>query len=215
MFDDLWFVFKDYVLWCKRRLAVLVFGSAACCMVPFVSVCLGYFGESFFNINRGAPFAVFLRKTTPPPLHDIFTEVLPSATQVGARLSSECWIAEDADIFDLQQNRTPRIIPSQRCRKHVTRESRGKQTTTFCVGFQPMTPRGRQSSAVQPTPSTFVAKLFRDENSSIFLDEGQKTATVSSTPLNNTAVQDASERQPTRFRIFVPECTLAQQQVRR
>lgn len=38
MFDDAWFVFKDYVVWCKRRLALLVFGSATCCMVPFVSV---------------------------------------------------------------------------------------------------------------------------------------------------------------------------------
>lgn len=38
MFDDVWFVFKDYVVWCKRRLALLAFGSATCSMVPFVSV---------------------------------------------------------------------------------------------------------------------------------------------------------------------------------
>ena len=40
MFDDAWFVLTDYVIWCKRRLALLVFGSATCCMVPFVSGCL-------------------------------------------------------------------------------------------------------------------------------------------------------------------------------
>lgn len=45
MFDDAWFVVKDYVVWCKRRLALLVFGSATCCMVPFVSAYLRFFVE--------------------------------------------------------------------------------------------------------------------------------------------------------------------------
>lgn len=48
MFDDAWFVLKDYVVWCKRRLALLVFGSATCCMVPFM------FGKAMIDRPRGA-----------------------------------------------------------------------------------------------------------------------------------------------------------------
>ncbi len=48
MLDDVWFVLKDFGIWVKRRVSLLILSSAACCAVPFVSsaVCLGFLESS-------------------------------------------------------------------------------------------------------------------------------------------------------------------------
>ncbi|CAM9961673.1 unnamed protein product [Ectocarpus fasciculatus] len=58
MFDDAWFVFKDYLVWCKRRTALLFYSSVFWCMVPFMlgkAVIHHARGKGWFADPRGKP----------------------------------------------------------------------------------------------------------------------------------------------------------------
>ncbi|CAM9173446.1 unnamed protein product [Hapterophycus canaliculatus] len=58
MFDDVWFVFKDYVVWIKRRTTLLVYTSASSCMIPFMlskAMIDQRRGEGWFSDPRGKP----------------------------------------------------------------------------------------------------------------------------------------------------------------